>query len=728
MDAEKNDWREEVDVLKRRCGFLFELYEMGFKLPKDKLDLLHRYRYLQNGIPYRKKNERTDSIKKIIAQKKARALADRDILTEEWMPKPDEVGNYPADFVAWIDSINQGFNARISYKRFDLYCAQAEKWLNEESHFSHYEGNRQWEFAIREFKRIQENSLYYLQKYVHFKTGANAGKYNAFDAQKIVAFLIDSKYCMLIGKGRQIFFSTTIGAIAVKKINFTKNYFVKMIAENLLKTEEIFEDKVKFCFYNLPSWMKSSVASDQEGMLRLMFKGYGGDKGNVSGANSKLMLEAPYVTAINGGSPDLVLLDEIGQMPLVADIIQEGRPTLFATDPVTGKMSMIRQVVAFGTGGKMDKGGAELESIYNTCFDWWNKRNFTYGFVPLFFDFWARPGMTQKHYDDEKAIAYASGKEEERVRFHQHYPATIGDMFLSSAETVIPIGVINNSLKRIYSRKEVNIKGHFEPIYDMSRKMPENSFVPYAVTGVNFVPSTIDDQAPVTMFAQPEDKWVNRYYQGTDPINSQSGFSNLSSSIWDSLIGTVSCVLNHRSKDYRAEYFQAHLMNIYYGRVPHLVEINVGRELVNSIELWGNMKSLIAQSMLPQSLQVNSSEPIGIKKVSSNTPFIHNRLVEMLESYTDNIFIDEFFHQLKYFVKKEPTKASGKSEVSFRTADYRYYKDDLIYGILYSYIAAECYKHREPYKVDEKKKKEKRMRYVCDATNGYTTVLKEVYI
>jgi hypothetical protein len=730
MDTVKTDWREETELIKKRCGFLFELHQAGVALLPKQIGILKKYRYLQgDGQVYRKKDERIDVTKIIRAQEKEKRLSETEIFTSDWMPKEDETGNYPADFVEWIDSINQGFKTRKTYKRFDLYCAQASNWLNENKHFSDFDGDAQWKFALQEFQRIKENSLYYLEKYVHFKTGSNgAGKYKAFDAHRIVAFLIDSGYCLLIGKARQIFFSTTIGAIAVKRLNFTKNYFVKFIAENLLKAEEIFEDKIKFPFYNLPNWMKSSVASDQEGMLRLMFKGYGGEKGNISGANSKLMVEAPYVTAINGGSPDLVLLDEIGQMDLVGDIIGEGRPTLFATDPLTGKMSRKRQVVGFGTGGEMTRGGAALQAVYDTCVDWWQKRNFTYGFIPLFFDFWARPGMTQKHFDDEKAIAYASGKEEERVRFHQHYPVTIMDMFLSSAETVISIGAINGALQRIYSKPKVGVKGHFEPIYDPLRKMPEGSFIPYAITGSTFVPSTLNDDAPITMIDEPDANWINRWYQGTDPINSQSGFSYLSSGMWDAHKNSVSCLLNARSKDYRNEYLQAYLMNIYFGRPPHLIEINVGREMANLIEMWGGMKSLLAQSMLPQSLQVNSAENIGIKKVSSNTPFIHNRLVEMLESYKDNIDVDVFFHQLKYFVKKEPTKASGKTDVSFRTADYRYHRDDAIYGVLYAYICAEAHRHREAREIGKKDVKRKVLRYITDPKNGYTTTLQEVWV
>ena len=116
MDAQKNDWREEVDVRKKRCGFLLELFELGVKLPQDKIALLHRYRYLHKGVPYRKKGEREDNVKKIILDYTKKKILSEPILTEMWMPKPDEVGNYPADFVEWIDSINQSFRTKKGYR------------------------------------------------------------------------------------------------------------------------------------------------------------------------------------------------------------------------------------------------------------------------------------------------------------------------------------------------------------------------------------------------------------------------------------------------------------------------------------------------------------------------------------------------------------------------------------------------------------------------------------
>ena len=1034
------------------------------------------------------------------------------ITSDDWMPKDEEVGNYPADFVAWIDSINSGFKNRLPYKRFDLYCKQADQWLSENKRFSDCKGqNEQFQFAVEEFKRIQENSIYFLDKYLFYKTGSKDNKYLSDVAQRIAAFLVDSGYCLMIGKGRQIWFSTTIGGIALKRVNFNSQYFVKFIAENQIKAQEIFDDKIKFTFYKLEDWMKSSVQNDQDGLFKLAYKYYGKQKGKVSGADSKILVEAPYATAINGGAPDLVLMDEIGQIKLISDIVGEGRPTLYQFDRHSGGLKRMRQLVMWGcvcagtkvwnnkgeliniedlkksdgvigyngkkhskgkinwlkppekkpcyriettgnnfiecsydhpllssnrsnrtwrrgnpnvrsvtfkkaadvkigdqlvmldevpvfgkktnrdarliglligdgnysqrsniqlsvadqeirefvkgnyktsihksfalstgklfesvgilgftavlrrngmysqvkdlkrlpndihtydehsvceliagyfdaygnithnkksnnikavlsstneqlliqvkfllqklgigccinkefrseneiklsagqkpyifrlyvsrhrdvllfqkkitllckhkqdvldgvlklkkrdcsfnngaadykinekypekgeyfngktemsklryeriskityigekeiynlnvsethtylangfitanTGGKMERGGAEMEVEYSAAIKQWNQRDFAYGIVPVFFDFWARPGMTQQHYDREKKIAYWSGMEDKKVMFHQHYPASIADMFLSSADTLIPISQINSSLQRIYGQEKKPVGGSFVPIYDMSR--PLTGFVPYAIKEVNFVPSG-DATAPVFIMPDcyPELNWINRYYQGTDPINSQSGNSLMASAIWDQWKHRVCATLNSRSHDYRNEYLQAHLMNIFFGRPPHLIEINVGRELVNFIDELGGMRSVVVQAMLPESLKVNSAEDYGIRKMTSNTPFIHNRLIEMLESYKDNIDVEVFFQQLKKFVKKDLKDGKTKFDVT----DYRYAKSDMIYGILYSYICAQCYAHREPKDIENKDKKKKYMRFICNAETGYNNVRREIW-
>lgn len=660
-----------------------------------------------------------------------------EITRADWMP--EDLMNHSSDFVAWIDSINQSFRFRKNYTKFNLYIQQANDWLAQKSSFHDFDSeDDRIDYALHEFRKIRENTLYFLNKYLMYKedvTGTSiTGQYKSQPANEVVAYLIDCGYSLMIGKARQIWFTTTMGGIAIKKANFNKNHFGKYICENLKKGQEIFDDKIKYAFYHLPDWMKGSVNNDQELMIKFLFKSPS-NKGNIIGADSKLIVEAPYITAINGGSPTIIWIDEIGQIPILGKIIQEGRPTLYHYDPTTGKMVWKRQVIAWGTGGEVERGGAEFEQEFNDTMNAWKNRNFTYGIIPLFFDAWARAGFNMSIYEKEKALAYASGDESKRVKFHQHFPLSMQDMFLSSKETIIPVGEIQTEIERIVDKKvNSNNKpryGYFEPVYDLTSKMPEGSYIPYKLIGATFVPTEdgqFSPEAAVCIIDEPDLEYADRYFQGTDPINSAGGTSNFSSSIWDSLFNRTAAALNHRSTDYRFDYLQCALMNIYYGRPMHLIEINIGTELVNFLDALGLYRTLVPQSMLPPPLQLNTSEVIGISKKSANTDRIINRLVDMLSAYRKNIDVEEFWIQLKTFVRKESKTSStlnGEVRAIYKTENHKYWKDDLIYGILYAYICAQCYSFREPYKKEQVKKKARNV-LVCNADTGWENTVVRV--
>ena len=115
-------------------------------------------------------------------------------------------------------------------------------------------------------------------------------------------------------------------------------------------------------------------------------------------------------------------------------------------------MEMKRQLIAWGTGGEMDKGGAVFEAEFKAAYNAWNKKNFNYGIIPLFFDAFAREGMTREIYEKEKAYYYSvtgTAAEMSKVQFHQHYPMTIDDMFLRKSATIVPIHEINKHILRI---------------------------------------------------------------------------------------------------------------------------------------------------------------------------------------------------------------------------------------------------------------------------------------
>jgi hypothetical protein len=405
--------------------FLFELYEKGVPLSQDDIDLLVRKNLIKPNMAKREKSDSAKDAKPVAVDNKSytQSNADkyvdvidgdvpeeysgrnrhvildnetydkiaetplftyqggREITKEDWMPH-DKI-YHTKDFVQWINSINSGFQNMTRYKPFAMYCQQAKDWMDDNITMESLESTDEMiEYAHREFDRCRQNTLYFMDKYIVYTDALNAGgvqPYVAAPVHKVLCYLIDCGYSIMAGKPRQIAATTTIGGIAVAKLIFNKNFFIKMIAQDKDKVEEIFDDKIKFPFSELPSWMKPVVSNDRDNFIRLSKKE---GKGSRSGVNSKLQVVAPSVSAINGGAPPLVLIDEAGYISILGKMIKEARPTMFKMNNETGRLEMVRQIVIWGTGGEMDRGGKAYETEYHNTLKAWNNGDFQNGIVP----------------------------------------------------------------------------------------------------------------------------------------------------------------------------------------------------------------------------------------------------------------------------------------------------------------------------------------------------------
>ena len=286
-------------ILDNRLEFLYDLHNSNIPIGDDKENLLRKHGYIKiedDGytpkIPVtinkalntddtvKSENEQiADSFVDVVdssahhqevltideyeQNKDFKYKGKKQIKTSEWKPSEEEALNYPKDFVRWIDSINTGFANMIPYERFRLYVQQSEMWIAENTSYSDYSVmEEQLDFAREEKKRCTDNSLYFLNKYHLLKEGDIAGggrRFKAWDCQEVVCYLFDCGYNILIGKPRQIGFTSTIGGLCEKRIIFHKSYFVKFITKSLQKGVEIFEDKIKFPLYHVPDWMRPTV-------------------------------------------------------------------------------------------------------------------------------------------------------------------------------------------------------------------------------------------------------------------------------------------------------------------------------------------------------------------------------------------------------------------------------------------------------------------------------------
>lgn len=657
-----------------------------------------------------------------------------EIPTSDWYPSHAEL-EYPKEFIDWIDSINSGWQNKKEYAPLDSYCKQAEEWLKDDSSITDFDtehGQREW--LERELERMRVNSLYFCNKYGKIKEdkakdGSGMIQYKAWEAQEVLLFLFDCGYSLMIGKARQIGFTTTMCLAGMKRVNLNKSYFIKFVTHSENKGIEIFNDKVKWAFTKIPEYIAQEVKNWSDNVMS--FEKRGGRKGRTQGGGARFQVDTPKVDAINGGSPSAVFVDEIGLMDIFGDMMREGRPALFKFDPATGKMVMQQQFMAWGTGGEMDKGGSVFEAEFKTCLNQWRERNFAYGVIPLFMNAYARPGVNKAHIENEK-LAYLSLGDtvkghKAKVQFHQHYPITIDDMFVRKSNTLRPISECNRRLSEIYNREKPIEYGYFKPIMDVSRPTP-GMITDFQIVGAEFVPTTGRDDASTTCVIvnhPPKDEvWINRWFQGTDPINSETGHSKMSSAIWDAYDNSVSSVVFHRERKFKETYLQVLLQSLYYDQegssgCKELIENNIGDMHLDFQETHGFKHKFTAQASLPIFLQTQGKW-FGISNKTNTAPRIINKIEEMLDAFGDQIDVPWFWEQVKTFVEKDLRSSTSHRQTRYQAADSRYDYDDSIFAIVFAYINSLCYNKYEPENIKEKSSAKLHVRrYVQNKDTGF---------
>lgn len=722
--------------------FLFDLYSEGITLPQAQIDLLVQHNYIkednrkklptepaiEDEFPLGQKkteeeNEFDNELITVLEQETPgdeisffdprkhvhkKFLETKHITRDMWMP--ESIIFHKKDFADWIDSfIFYGFRNMIVYSKFELYKKQAYDWLLENDVITNYVYPEDIEeFKQRELDRCAANALYCLNKYGKIKDAAIEGGWRVFTAtpaHEVICYLDDCGYSMFITKPRQMAATSCLGLLANRKIIFKKNHFIKFITQDKEKGLEIYEDKIKASFTAFPEWMTPDVLNWSGSHLRLGNKGE--RKGRNEGVGSSILVDAPSITAIAGGSPSTTLVDESGNIGIFSQMYQDARPTMFSQDPITHKIKMTRQLIAWGTGGDLSSKNAEGKSFefeYMEAVKAWKKRDWGSGIIPVFFDWTCRPGVTQEFYDQQKKEAFeATGPDaaKKKVKFYQQLPCTIEEVFLSSQATLVDIEFIRRNEKRIDDEDYKSRYGYFEPIFDESQPMPEDFDIPYKVIDARFIETdAADPRATTIIFQFPKKGWENRYYQGTDPIAAEAGNSNMASAIWDAEYNTLSAVVDHREQNYKYDYLQCMLLGIYYDverkvGVKDLLESNIGAAYRDYKEARGRWGTLTFTSELPQQFRTQSgSQLIGIDNKMTRKKLIVDKLFELLTAYGERIFIRRVFEQLKTFVCKE----TEQGNTTWGPVDRKYYKDDVLWAMVYAYINRQAFSHLIPTK------------------------------
>jgi hypothetical protein len=628
-----------------------------------------------------------------------------EITKKDWMPESIEI--HSPEFRKWIDSINadDGFWNSCYYHKFALYVQQAQQWLRE---FQQPDEDNET-FRRREFDRRAENSLFALNRYLEIKENNKDGvkRYVAVKAHMIALYLLDCGYSGNVAKARQIAFTTTYCGWAINKCSVSVDFSAKYISENETKAERTFQEKVKYPYSRFPQWMREEAISSQAGLLHLGEKTE--EKGVISGSNSLIEVLAPTATAVASSTPTVTFVDEKGQIDKGQEIRGDVIPTMKGLNPKTGRQEVLRMLWEWGTGGEMSSaGGLAFQTTYMADMDEWNSGGPCL-IIPLKFNVWYRPGWTKADQEEEYRRAYAirgPGKDKARTKFHQSYPITLDDIFKMSGNTLLPQEWINDQKKRIDASgvdEKVIGCGYFEPVYDTKEPAPEGSDVPFKIIGAHFMPCDRGDSRVSTWIFDAPRKWLNRYFQGTDPIASNSGYSDMASAIFDGHWHAPVAITIFRSSDYRQAYLQNMLLGLYYGQnypsgaCPELVEANIGAAYREYKTNKGYGKSLVYESELPEMYQSSKmSVGIGIDNKGLRNGLIITELKNIFLTYGHNIYIRKIFEQLGTFVEKP----SGKG-TTWEPADRRSAKDDVLFALVYSYICYLCFMHKKPQEIEQ---------------------------
>lgn len=789
-EGNRNNGRGGSRIIKEsHLDFLFDLYKQGVDIGEDKVEQLRQKGYIQEvknaqapteveiPVNYHKLNVSSeeqlsiDSSIDIIfgedtTKEAVQVITDSDleerrkkhgfifegrtkaITKKDWLPNLKEGEIYEPDFVLWIDSINAGFNNRKQYRKFTIYCQQAYTWLQENKSYTDFDNEDDAEdYMMQELRRCEENGLYFLNKYIFYKdTNVKSGqtKYVAAPAHEIEAYIDDCDYSTIEAKPRQMAMTTTKMALKLRKVVFRRNYFMKFITEDEKKAEEIFEDKLKYPFSELPYWMKPNVLNERDNFFKL---GQKEGKGDRDGVNSTIRVVPPKRTAIAGGSPDEVDIDEAGNIGLLTEMIDNQRPTRLWFNPETKKLEVKRRINAYGTGGETDRGGKAFEVQMLSLMRQWAERKFSAYIVPIFFSWQARPGATQEDYDREYALAYAdSGPDAEKTKreFHQSWPNSLADVFRTSANTLVSEEFIERNIKRIINaqheaKQPLTTHGYFEPIFDENFPNDEHSDLPFRVIGATFIPTEdLDPRATTTIFLHPKRGWKHRYFQGTDPIDTDAGTSNFAAAIWDKHYQTIAAIVNFRVRDVKYVFLQSMLLGLYYDTFyegargcPELVESNRGTAYTLYKDAKGYGDSLVRNSELDMRLMTanntTQNDGIGIDNKGNRNKAIISYMHDMLSNFANKIYIQKIFEQLRTFV----CIVTDRGTETWGPMNKKYFQDDTLFAAVFSYICAELtYSNLKPTdttsNVRQRTKVEYRLEYDSNMNQRRVAVKKRV--
>ena len=661
---------------------------------------------------------------------------DREVERTDW--RGDDPEEMDEAFYDFIDSHIPRFNNLMAYEPFFLYCEQARRWLEDERTLLDIPPAERFEWKQEELRRIAENKLYGLDKYATIKEDGFAGGRRNFKASAphaLVAFICDRGNHFDLVKGRQAAVTSMMMAIAdLEMITMPSWTGVFMVHKKDGTGKTLFRDKHQSTLQHFPVWMVKEIDVSKGFSAESTIIDFDpGDTKATKGMDISefRLLSAEDSMAVNGRTPTRSLFDECQNIPNYQRLKGEIDPTLYQSNPATGKMELVRSLWAWGTGSSNNTGQGAFENDFKGVLEAWQGRQPTQGWVPLFFDWTCRPYMSRDFYEKQR-LKYLRGQTEESKGltpqerlslFYAHYPSKPDDAFMSTHKTLVPMEIIIKQQQRISTLCDKAdpclspIRGRFIPIFDTAVTIPGDSYFEHPIIGVEWLPARADDlEAPVKMFMDRTRNWKNRYFQGTDPIQNDGGFSRFSSAIWDtaavqvgegdnaSFLPTIACVLNYRSANPVDLFIQCALMGMYYANhgqkaCKELVEINVGHRYADfkCSNIFNLRESLLTRhQLLPKYKTGEAKNVYGIDLKGgkgSRKEMLYADIVDLLLANWHNIWYYDIWSQIRHIsVQSKPD-----GSVQWGTQNKNVYNDDMVYAMGYAELCSRCVNKQPEY-------------------------------
>ena len=652
--------------------------------------------------------------------------AGREIQTADWKPPRGTADKITEEIRAFVLSTIPRFDQMMPFREFFLYLEQARRWYEEtkDIEITDMDSDEAYSHARRELARMTANSLYALDRYVSIREDGfpKGRKYFAGAPQAYLCWAIDRGNSLALLKGRQAAITSTVMAVLCVIMLMRNNWTGVLLTDDNTKTgEDLFDKKVQGTLKLMPEWITQEYTWDRQSKdnVTLDFREENTKSARRQNFSDLLLLSSDDTQAVNSKTPTVTAYDEAQNIPTFAKIKGEVASTQDAN--IDGKLMLTRQQLAWGTGTSNPAGKGvflkEWRSIYRAFMD----GEETGGWLPMFFDWTCRPDASLEWYMKKRAVAIQKFKYEGDTSalhiFASAFPSRPDDAFLENHKGVLPSVVIKRFRDRLDALPtEIQpVRGIFKPVYDLQHptKRDGNADHPYRILGSEFVRARTSLEmlhAPVEMFLPPNNLWLDRNFQGTDPIQSSAGHSNFASTIWDA-VGmhwkggpgccgneephfhpTVACQLNGRTHDVKEMYTQSVLMGIAYRNhgqraCKELVEWNQGQVYVEYKQHdWIDCRqSLMTRLQLRDIYQMGkSANPFGLHMTNENKARALKDLEELVYNHGHNIRIKTFWSQL---VDIELEEKDGRK--MWGTRDNEQFKDDVVISTLLSKICCD---------------------------------------